>query len=57
MMDTEAITLEEFLANDYESYEYSKGELVPMSFPTMEHGMAIFSLRLKRITSIRFSGK
>ena len=37
-MDTEAITLEEFLANDYESYEYVRGELVPMSFPTMEHG-------------------
>ncbi len=37
-MDCESITLEEFLTNDYESYEYAKGELVPMSFPTMEHG-------------------
>ncbi|MBC8235146.1 Uma2 family endonuclease [bacterium] len=37
-MDSENITLEEFLANDYESYEYAKGELVPMSNPTMEHG-------------------
>jgi len=37
-METESITLEEFLANDYSSYEYAKGELVPMSFPTMEHG-------------------
>jgi len=33
-----SITIEEFLTNDYESYEYVKGELVPMSFPTMEHG-------------------
>jgi Uma2 family endonuclease len=37
-MNAESITLEEFLANDYESYEYVKGELVPMSMPTMEHG-------------------
>jgi Uma2 family endonuclease len=37
-MDTESITLEEFLANDYESYEYAKGELVPMPPSTMEHG-------------------
>ncbi len=37
-MDAEAITLEEFLTNDYESYEYVKGELVPMSTPTMVHG-------------------
>jgi Uma2 family endonuclease len=37
-MEAESITLEEFLANDYESYEYVKGELVPMSTPTMEHG-------------------
>jgi len=37
-METESITLEEFLTNDYSSYEYAKGELVPMSFPTMEHG-------------------
>jgi Uma2 family endonuclease len=38
MMNAESITLEEFLANDYESYEYVKGELVPMSIPTMIHG-------------------
>jgi len=37
-METESITLEEFLANDYSSYEYAKGELVSMSFPTMAHG-------------------
>ncbi|MBM3235631.1 Uma2 family endonuclease [Candidatus Poribacteria bacterium] len=37
-MNAESITLEEFLANDYESYEYVKGELVPMSTPTMIHG-------------------
>ena len=29
-MNAESITLEEFLANDYESYEYVKGKLVPM---------------------------
>ena len=38
MMNVESITLEEFLVNDYECYEYAKGELVPMSMPTMEHG-------------------
>ena len=38
-MNAESITLEQFLANDYESYEYVKGELVPMSNPTMEHGV------------------
>ncbi|HIE26161.1 TPA: Uma2 family endonuclease [Candidatus Poribacteria bacterium] len=38
-MNSESITLDEFLTNDYESYEYFKGELVPMSIPTMEHGV------------------
>ena len=37
-MNAESITLEEFLTNDYRAYEYVKGELVPMSTPTMEHG-------------------
>jgi len=37
-MSAESITLEEFLTNDYESYEYVEGELVPMSSPTMAHG-------------------
>lgn len=32
------MTLEEFLENDLEGYEYVKGELVPMSPPSMEHG-------------------
>ena len=32
------MTLEEFLENDLEGYEYIKGELVPMSPPSMEHG-------------------
>jgi Uma2 family endonuclease len=32
------ITPEEFLENDFEGYEYVKGELVPMSPPSMEHG-------------------
>ena len=31
-------TLEEFMAKDYESYEFVRGELKPMSIPTMEHG-------------------
>ncbi len=33
-----AMTLEEFLQNDLEGYEYVEGELVPMSPPSMEHG-------------------
>ena len=32
------MTLDEFLANDLEGYEYIKGELVPMPPRTMEHG-------------------
>ncbi len=32
------MTLEEFLENDLEGYEYVKGELVPMPPPSMEHG-------------------
>ena len=38
-MNSESITLDEFLTNDYESYEYIKGRLVPMSISTMEHGV------------------
>ena len=37
-MNAETMTLEEFMAHGYESYEYVKGKLVPMSPPTMEHG-------------------
>ena len=33
-----SMTLEEFLENDVEGYEYVKGELVPMSPTSMEHG-------------------
>lgn len=32
------MTMEEFLENDFEGYEYIKGKLVPMSLPSMEHG-------------------
>ena len=32
------ITPEEFLENDFEGYEYVKGELVSMAPPSMEHG-------------------
>ncbi len=32
------MTLEEFLENDLEGYEYIKGELVPMPLTSMEHG-------------------
>ena len=34
----DTMTLEEFLENDLEGYEYVKGELVPMSPPSMIHG-------------------
>lgn len=37
-MATETITLEDFMAHDYDSYEYVKGELIPMAPPTIEHG-------------------
>lgn len=33
-----SITPEEFLENDFEGYEYIKGELVPIPPPSMEHG-------------------
>lgn len=33
-----SMTLEEFLENDVEGYEYVKGELVPISPASMEHG-------------------
>ena len=33
-----AITLEEFLENDFEGYEYVKGELVPMAAAAIVHG-------------------
>ena len=36
--DGNSITPEEFLENDFEGYEYVKGELVPMAPPSMEHG-------------------
>ena len=36
--ESNTMTLEEFLENDLEGYEYIKGELVPMSPPSMEHG-------------------
>jgi len=32
------MTLEEFFENDLEGYEYVKGELIPMSPPSMKHG-------------------
>ncbi len=34
----DTMTLEEFLENDLEGYEYVKGELVPMPSTSMEHG-------------------
>ena len=34
----DAMTLEEFLENDLEGYEYVKGELVPMPPTSMKHG-------------------
>ncbi len=38
-MNAAAMTLQQFLANDIESYEFVKGELMPMSNPTVEHGI------------------
>jgi len=38
------ITLDEFLENDFERYEYVRGELVPMSPATMIHGEISISL-------------
>ncbi len=32
------MTLDEFCQSDLEGYEYTKGELIPMAPPTMEHG-------------------
>ena len=37
-MATETITLEDFMAHDYNSYEYVKRELIPMVPPTIERG-------------------
>jgi len=47
------ITLEEFLANDYESYEYVKGKLVPMSTPTMVHGEISSNLHILLSAHVR----
>lgn len=35
---SDPMTIEEFLENDLEGYEYVKGELVPMPPTSMEHG-------------------
>ena len=32
------MTVDEFLARDIDGYEYAKGELIPMSSPSLEHG-------------------
>ncbi len=47
------MTYEEFLKSDIKGYEYVKGELVPMSPPTMEHGEISMSLTLPLGTYIR----
>ena len=52
-MNAKSVTLEEFLANDQESYEYVKGELVPMGDPTMEHGEVSSNLVILLGTYIR----
>ena len=41
------MTLEEFLENDFEGYEYIKGELVRMSPPSMEHGEISSNVHLR----------
>ncbi len=45
----DTMTLEEFLENDLEGYEYVKGELVPMPPTSMEHG-EISSSVLRRLS-------
>ena len=52
-MNAKSVTLEEFLANDYEYYEYIKGDLVPMGDPTMEHGELSSNLVILLGTYIR----
>ena len=41
------MTLEEFLENDLEGYEYVKGELVPMPPATMIHGQISSKLHIR----------
>jgi len=53
MMSTETITLEEFMTNDYPSYEYVKGQLVSMPPPTMEHGEISVNLVILLSTHVR----
>ena len=56
MSTPDTMTLEEFLENDLEGYEYVKGELVPMSPPSMEHGEIVLILFTVYIhTSVRTS--
>ena len=45
--DGNSITSEEFLENDFEGYEYVKGELVPMAPPSMEHGEISSNVHLR----------
>ncbi len=45
--ESNMMTLEEFLENDLEGYEYVKGELVPMSPPSMEHGEISSNVHLR----------
>ena len=43
----DTMTLEEFLENDLEGYEYVKGELVPMPPATMIHGQISSKLHIR----------
>ena len=43
----DTMTLEEFLENDVEGYEYVKGELVPMPPATMIHGKISSKLHIR----------
>lgn len=52
-MNAAPITLEDFMAGDYESYEYVKGGLVPMSMPTMEHGEMSSNIHFLLSTHVR----
>lgn len=52
-MNAVNMTLEQFLVNDNESYEFVKGELMPMSNPTMEHGEISSNIHFLLSTYVR----
>ena len=51
--ETTTMTLEEFLESDLEGYEYIKGELIPMSPTSAEHGDISMNLISQLNTYVR----